>query len=62
LLGDIEPALASEVEVDQRHVWMQFFEAPECISSRRRDSDDREALALEQSACGGDEMGAVIND
>ena len=35
LLGDVEAALAAEVEIDQRHVRTQFVEAPQRLSARR---------------------------
>jgi len=54
--------IVQHIPTEERHVWTQFFEAPECISSRRRDPDDDDALTLKQSARGGDEMGAVVND
>jgi hypothetical protein len=62
LLGDVESTFAAEVDIDQCHIRSQFFEASKRVSARRGHADDCDAFALQQPACGGYEMRAVIND
>ena len=61
-LCEFEPALAAKVDIDQCHVGPQFLEASKGRGGIRRHADDRDALALQQAACGIDETRAVIND
>ena len=62
LLGEIEPAFAAQIDVDQRDIRTQFFDPPDCLSDRRRDPDDRDPAALEQSRGYVNEHGVVIDD
>jgi hypothetical protein len=62
LLDDVEAAFVAEVDVDQRHIWPQLRKARKRLGTARRHADDNDAVALEQSAHGVDEIPAVIND
>ena len=48
--------------VDQRHNRPKFVETATGVSDSRRDANDRDAFALQQATCGGDEFRAVIDD
>ena len=62
LLYYIEAAFAAEVDVDQCDVGPQFREAPKRLGAVRCRPNDRDVLALQQTARGVDEIRVVIND
>jgi hypothetical protein len=62
LLSQFESALATEVNVDQRHVRSLFLEALKSFGAVRCHADDRDVAVLEQMARGLDEIRTVIND
>jgi hypothetical protein len=62
LIGEFESVLATQVNVDQRHVWLLLREASKSLGAGRCHADDRDAAVLEQMARGLDEIRAVIND
>ena len=62
MLGDVEATFATEVEIDQRHIRSQRLEASKRVSAGRGHANDSDAFVLQQPACGGYEMRAVVND
>jgi hypothetical protein len=62
LLSEFESVLATEVNVDQRHVWSLLLEASKSLGAGRCHADDLDAAVLKQMARGLDEVRAVIND
>jgi hypothetical protein len=50
--GNVEPAFASEVDVDQRDVRLEFPAALDGFGRRGGHADDRDALALEDATGG----------
>jgi hypothetical protein len=61
-LGEFEPVLLTEINVDQRHVRPQLLDTPERLSAGRGHAGDRDPLTLEQIARSVAKGGAVIND
>ncbi len=60
--GEIEPAFAAKIDVDQRDIRTQFFNPLDCLSNCRRDPNDRDPTALKQSSGYFNEHGVVIDD
>src|SRR3982751_6295650 len=60
--GEIETAVGAEVDVDERDLRPQLPNAPERFSARRRASNDRDALTLEQVARSFAEARVVVDD
>src|SRR4051812_14197319 len=60
--GEIQTAVGTEVNVDERDLRPQLPNAPERLRGRARASDDREALTLEQFARSFAEARLVVDD
>ncbi len=62
VLGEFEPVLLTEINVDQRHVRPQILDTLERLSAGRGYADNGDALTFEQVARSVAKGGAVIND
>jgi hypothetical protein len=62
LLREIEAVLASQVDVDERHVRPEHFDQPERLGAVRRDADDVHSFLLQERAGGLEERPAVVDD
>jgi hypothetical protein len=62
LLSEFESVLATEVNVNQRHVRSLLLEASKSLDAGRCHADNLDAAMLKQVARGLDEVRAVIND
>jgi hypothetical protein len=60
--GEIETAVGTEVNVDERDLRPQLPNAPDCLRGRARTPDDREALSVEQVARSFAEARLVVDD
>jgi hypothetical protein len=50
LLGEIEAALASEIDVDKRYVRLELFDQPKRLGTVCRDADDIHPFSLQERA------------
>jgi hypothetical protein len=60
--GQLEPALLTEVDVDQRDVWPQLGDLPKSLGPRPGSPDDIQTLFGEQTAHFLSEARVVIDD
>src|SRR6266511_1094799 len=60
--GELEAALAGQVDVDQRDVRSEPFDLLQRLDDAGGDPDDGDPLALEVAAGGLQEAGAVVNE
>jgi hypothetical protein len=61
-LGQLQAALAAEVDVQQRDVRPQLRGPLKRLGTGRRHADDHDPLALQQAPGGVQEPGAVVDD
>ena len=59
---EVKPALAAEVDVDQRNVWSERSDLAYGLSPGRRRSDHLDALFLEQTTHLGAKACVVVHD
>ena len=57
-----EPVLLAEIDVNERDIRSQRFHKTEGVVAARTDADDGDALLLEESTGGVEEVGAVVDD
>ena len=62
LAGELEPAFAAQVDVDERDVWPQFGDLPMRIGRGPSGPDNVETLLREQSARFLSEARVVVDD
>jgi hypothetical protein len=60
--GELQAALAAEVDVQQGHIRLELLGALERIGAVGRHADDADALPLQEAAGGVQEPGAVVDD
>jgi hypothetical protein len=62
LVGEIEAALASQVDVDERHVRAKLLDQLKGFGAVRGDTDYIHSFSLQERACALQEECAVIDD
>jgi hypothetical protein len=62
LAGELEPAFAAQVDIDERDVWPQFGNLPKSLGPGPGSPDDIEALLDEQTAHFLSEVRVVVDD
>ncbi len=59
---EIQAALAAEVDVDQRDVWMELLDASQRLGTARRHAYDRDPLKFQEASRSVQELRAVVDD